>query len=159
MPSPRSSENLHAMTTALKVTMDGGFDTKVIPGSYVVAYRYDAGTTVPRNEYATMGGKKLIVADSGGLIVPVDIDVASVELARGLSLNGSAFPGAGNAYFYLRHRQSYGDDQAYWGQSANGSLSNNVIPGQYELIYAHISGTSIPQNNYQRIACWNIPGG
>jgi len=145
--------------TLLGRTHYGSFDQKVIPGSYVVAYQHDAGATVPRNEYATLGGKKSIVADSGGLIIPVDIDVASVELARGLSLNGGAFPGADNAYFYLRHRHVYGDDQAYWGQSTFGSLSTNIVPGRYELIYAHSSGGSIPQNNYQRIACWDVPGG
>lgn len=57
---------------------------------------------------------------------------------------------------FVGAHQLLGGDDIFWGESANGTLSGNIIPGRYDVICEQDTGTTIPQNNHQRIACRNI---
>jgi len=139
--------------TVLGTTDDGVIDRNLLPGSYFVTYTINAGGTVPRNLNAPIPGTRVVAAGSN----PIDmIAVVSVDLDRDLTLDGAAFPAATNAHLRWRARHPFGDDTAFWGNTSSGAASVPIIPGEYELIYEHEDGATIPQNNHQRIACWNI---
>lgn len=142
--------------TVLGPTYDGSFDRRLLPGSYFAVYRHDAGTNVPRNENAPIPGMRTISGAPMARATTDTIDVPSVAVSRNITLNSAAFPAATNARLRWRARHSYGDDSAFWGYSMNGTLAVNLVPGQYDIMYEHDSGATIPQNAYQRLACWNV---
>jgi hypothetical protein len=141
--------------TLLGYTYVGQVARRLLPGTYFVTYRLDAGgSIVPRNTNGVVPGDRVI---SAGPDTQFDtIALTSVTIERDLTLDGAAFPAATNARLRFRARHPFGDDDAFWGESMYGTSSSNIIPGQYDVIYEHDTGTSIPQNNHQRIACWNI---
>ena len=139
--------------TVLGTTDDGAIERNLLPGSYFVTYTINAGGTVPHNLNAPIPGTRVVAA---GAPTSDTIAVVSVELARDLTLDGAAFPAATEARLRWRAKQAFGDDTAFWGYTSSGSASVEIIPGKYELLYEHDTGTTIPQNNKQRIACWNI---
>jgi hypothetical protein len=139
--------------TPVAATYDGSFNRKLLPGTYFPLYCHDSGTTVPRNSNAPVGGNRAI---TGSPQKADTVAVTSVTLARTLTLDGGAFPDGTNAVLVWRARQPFGDDDAVWGETSAGSASNVMVPGQYELMYQHDSGTAIPRNANQRVACWSI---
>ena len=139
--------------TILGSTTLAQFDRRLLPGSYFVTYRLDAGTQLPRNLIAPVPGTRVISAasDTNDTIV-----VAGVGIERNVTLNGAAFPAGTNARLRWRARHPYGDDNAFWGDTSDGTLANQVIAGQYDVMYDHETGATLPQNSHQRLACWNV---
>jgi hypothetical protein len=78
--------------------------------------------------------------------VELQIDVPAVTLTSSYSTNGEPFPESQyvRAFFSLRNPDS-GDTIAL-GHSNDQYHSTLIIPGVYDVIYAHTQGSEIPQN-------------
>lgn len=139
--------------TPIAGTDDGSFMRNLLTGTYFPLYRHDSGTIVPRNSNAPVGGNRTI---TGNVQKSDTVAVTGLALARTLTLDGGAFPASTNALLVWRARQTIGDDLAVWGETSNAAAANVIVPGVYELMYRHDSGSAIPQNANQSIACWNI---
>jgi hypothetical protein len=140
--------------TVLGTTDDGFIDRRLLAGSYFVTYTIEAGGTVPHNLNVPIPGTRNVVAGSDPAADAIAI--TSVTLERDVTLDGAAFPAGSNAHLRLRAKHAWGDDNFAWGDSDDGTLSVALVPGAYELLYQHATGTTIPRDNNKRVACWNV---
>jgi len=113
----------------------------VIPGTYNVIYSHEHGSLVPQNRNAIVAPEVAIEQEQ-----VLAIDVTTVSLRSSYTLNGDPFPGGvySSATFYLRNLT--GDDTVMLGHSYDNYNSTIVIPGVYDVIYAHELGTQVPLN-------------
>jgi len=74
------------------------------------------------------------------------IDVPAVTLTSNYSLNGEPFSDSQytKAFFSLRNPDN--DDTVALGDSNDQSHNTVIIPGVFDVIYAHTQGSEIPQN-------------
>jgi len=92
-----------------------------------------------------------LFASSCFIISPIEeaklpIDVPAVTLRSTYSLNGEPFSVSQytTAFFSLRNPDS--DDTVALGDSHDQCHSTLIIPGVYDVVYAHTRGSEIPQN-------------
>ena len=113
----------------------------VMPGTYNVIYSHEHGSLVPQNRNAIVATEMTIDREQ-----VLAIDVATVSLRSSYALNGEPFPASiySSATFYLRNLAS--DDTVMLGHSYDDYNSTIVIPGVYDVIYAHELGTQVPLN-------------
>jgi hypothetical protein len=128
-------------TVALGDSNDQSHSTVVIPGVYDVVYEHTQGSGIPQNKDAVvMSG--VDISSSQDLV----IDVPAVTLTSSYTMNGEPFPISQyvRAFFSLRNPDS--DDTVALGDSNDQSHSTLIIPGVYDVVYAHTQGSEIPQN-------------
>jgi hypothetical protein len=128
-------------TVELGYSHDQYHSTMIISGVYDVVYAHTHGSEIPQNKDA------IVMSDvdiSSRRALP--IDVPAVTLRSTYSLNGEPFSVSQytKAFFSLRNPDS-GDTIAL-GDSNDQSHSTVIIPGVYDVIYAHTRGSEIPQN-------------
>jgi hypothetical protein len=113
----------------------------ILPGIYNVIYCHQNGDLVPQNKYAIVKAAVTIDADQ-----VLEVDVPAVTLRSTYSLNGEPFPKSqyDTAFFSLRNPDS--GDTIELGYSHDQQHSHVVIPGVYDVVYAHTRGNTIPQN-------------
>ena len=89
-----------------------------------------------------------IVVEADGTF---DLDVAAVPVQFLFSLDGASFPvtATDDATFYLRDSATGREVQI--ATIADASVSVNVVPGTYDVIYAHQNGALIPANEHAEI--------
>ena len=116
----------------------------VIPGSYQPTYQFFFSSgDLPTNPEAVLGAS-LIVDGMGD----VDIDIPSVEISFEFRQNGIAFPvAAGEVANFLLHDTASGEEFIV-GSASAGTAVVSVVPGTYDVIYAYVSGTQIPENSH-----------
>ncbi len=98
-------------------------------------------------------------ANSRVFAPPVDLtegqswnpNVPAIRAQFSFRLNGGSFPGSSNeiADFYLRDATT--GRELHIGTSQDGTAIIFIIPGVYDVIYAHRSGSFIPQNTHARV--------
>jgi hypothetical protein len=113
----------------------------LIPGTYDAHWRYVAGATVPRNEDGPFR-HGLVINGSSQVI-----DVPSFEVSGDIRLNGQTPPAS--AYENARLSLSVPDseDHVYLGESRHGSFAAHVVPGRYDIVYEHLTGSTVLPSN------------
>lgn len=132
----------------LGLSNDGGFDRRIVPGTYDVVYEHKVGSQVPANpETVVMQGVTLL-ADTD-----FDVTVTAISVSGAFSLNGAPFPNTSyeSASISLRDRKT--DALVPLGDTHAGSYAVLLIPGFYDVVYEHRTGGSvIPKNSLATIA-------
>ena len=115
--------------------------TAIIPGVYDVNYAYTQGAEIPQNQDAIVMSD-VDISSSQALA----IDVPAVSLTSSYSMNGDPFSESQyvRAFFSLRNPDS--DDAVALGWCYEQSHSTVIIPGVYDVVYAHTQGSEIPQS-------------
>ena len=128
-------------TVALGDSNDQSHNTVIIPGVYDVIYAHTQGSEIPQNQDAIVMSA-VDISSSQALA----IDVPAVTLTSSYTMNGEPFSVSQyvRAFFSLRNTDS-GDTVAL-GWCYDQSHSTVIIPGVYDVIYAHTQGSEIPQN-------------
>jgi hypothetical protein len=128
-------------TVALGYSNDQYHSTLIIPGVYDVIYAHTQGSEIPQNKDVIIMSNVSI--DSSQALA---IDVPAVTLTSSYTTNGEPFPETQytRAFFSLRNPTS-GDTVAL-GYSNDQYHNTLIIPGVYDVIYAHTQGSEIPQN-------------
>ncbi len=113
----------------------------ILPGIYNVIYSHQNGSGVPQNQDAIVKAAVTIDADQ-----VLGVNVPAVTLTSSYTMNGDPFPESQyvRAFFSLRNPDS-GDTVAL-GYSNDQYHNTLIIPGVYDVIYAHTQGSEIPQN-------------
>ncbi len=128
-------------TVALGYSSDQSHTTVIIPGVYDVMYAHTQGSEIPQNKDA------IVISDvSIDSSQALPVDVPAVTLTSSYSTNGESFPESQyvRGFFSLRNPDS-GDTVAL-GYSNDQSHTTVIIPGVYDVMYAHTQGSEIPQN-------------
>jgi len=114
----------------------------ILPGTYNVLYSHQNGNGVPQNKDAIVMSEVNISSSSRALA----IDVPAVTLRSAYAMNGDPFSEAiyFKAFFSLRNPDS--NDTVALGYSYDQYHSTLIIPGVYDVVYAHTQGSQIPQN-------------
>jgi hypothetical protein len=111
-----------------------------------VIYAHTQGSEIPQNKYVVV--MSVVDISSSQALA---IDVPAVTLTSSYSLNGEPFPVSVYERAFLSLRNPDSGDTVELGVSGDQSHSTMVIPGVYEVIYAHTQGTEIPQNKYATV--------
>ena len=117
---------------------------RVIEGTYDIVYSHVQGDQLPANIDAVL--ESGVVIGSGGVSAK-DIPITSVEITPSFTLNGGNFPVSeyNDGNFYLRGASP--EDVLFLGASEDNSPDLvRVIPGDYDVLYRHETGTQVPQN-------------
>jgi len=128
-------------TVALGYSNDEYHNTMIIPGVYDVNYTHTIGSEIPQNEDAIVMSDVNINSSQA-----LAIDVPAVTLTSSYTMNGDPFPESQyvRAFFSLRNQDS--EDTVALGYSNDQYHSTLIIPGVYNVTYAHTQGSEIPQN-------------
>jgi hypothetical protein len=128
-------------TVALGDSHDQSHSTMIIPGVYDVVYAYTRGSEIPQNKDAVVMSDVNINSSQA-----LAIDVPAVTLTSSYTMSGEPFSVSQytKAFFSLRNPDS--SDTVALGYSNDQSHSTVVIPGVYDVVYAHTQGSEIPQN-------------
>jgi len=128
-------------TVALGYSYEQYHSTLIIPGVYDVVYAHIQGSGIPQNKDAIVMSDVNISSSQA-----LAIDVPAVSLTSSYTMNGDPFPESqyARAFFSLRNPDS--NDTIALGYSYNQYHSTLIIPGVYDVVYAHIQGSGIPQN-------------
>ena len=115
--------------------------TRLIPGEYrpIYSFFFSSGA-LPINQQTPVAPVVQVGA------TPVDIDIETVDVVFDFRLNGGGFPATDLADFLLRHRESGAEFPI--GTSAQSPIAARVVPGRYDVIYAHRSGALVPRNSH-----------
>ena len=129
----------------------------VIEGTYDIVYQHVRGDALPVNTDAIVASN--VVIDSTN--PSQNVDIRSVAITPGFTLDGSAFPQDeyNDANFYLRAVNN-NNDVMFLGASEIASTVvrvissdmdtdpgvNELLLGAYDVLYRHESGEEVPQN-------------
>jgi len=125
----------------------GDFGKRVMQAEYDVYWELETlGNTVPFNPRARVASG---VDISGGTL---DVNMQSSQVAGDFSLNGGAFPNTfQNTAQIILHDQVAGSDNVL-GDTHDGSYSQRVLNGSYDIVYHHRDGYELPQNKHAIIS-------
>ena len=127
---------------ALGNSHDQTFAMRVIPGAYAAVYAHETGVNVPRNQQAVFAA--VAVGQDGADLA---LDVPMVALSGALTINGVAAPASEYDDGVVSLHGIDSDDVLVLGNTHDQSYAVNLIPGTYELVYAHeTAGGTVPQN-------------
>ncbi len=115
---------------------------RVVSGRYEPQFSsFFEPATAPRSNRVPFSAPLTVETDQ-----VLDLNVPAVRVSLSFLLNGATFPGSPdqNADFLLRHRGSGREVPIGTSQQAVSAIY--VVPGVYDVIYAHRSGTLIPAN-------------
>lgn len=141
---------LHGEIIPLGFTFNQSYGPiSILPGTYDADYHFANTTTgdLPINVGTPLATDLEL---TGSTIV--DFDLETVELTLDVLLESAPFPvgPGGLAELHLRHRESGREFPV--GPSSQLPLVVRVLPGRYDVIYAHQWGSAIPQNTHAVIA-------
>ena len=110
---------------------------RVVQGTYDVIYSHQNGSLVPQNQNAVV----TTVVISGDALL--EVNVTSAEFRSSYLLNSDPFPNSiyDSGNFYLRNSST--GDTVYLGASHDGTDTNEVIPGNYDIVYQLNQGTGV----------------
>ncbi len=115
---------------------------RVVSGLYEPQFTsFFEPATAPRGDRVPFAAPVTLEADQ-----VLDFNVPAVRVSLSFLLNGVTFPGSPDqiADFLMRHRDSGREVNIGTSQQAGNAIY--VVPGVYDVIYAHRSGTLIPAN-------------
>jgi len=136
-------------------TSSGSFQRRVIPQSYDLVYESITGSgIVPANSRVIFEYGRSASAQPNA-----DIDVAVDLVNWQLTLNGSAFPGAGTEVGRIRTRSADDLEDTLLGDTNfNTGGSRRLAPGDYFPIYGKLQGALVPDNNRAMLAQTFVAG-
>ncbi|MCF6257749.1 MAG: hypothetical protein L3J98_02380 [Gammaproteobacteria bacterium] len=152
---------LRNISTGDRVELGASFELpvtqSVIEGTYDIVYQHVRGSGLPVNTDAIVASN--VVIDS--INPSQNVDIRSVAITPGFTLDGSAFPQDeyNDANFYLRAVNN-NNDVMFLGASEIASTVvrvissdmdtdpgvNELLLGAYDVLYRHESGEEVPQN-------------
>lgn len=119
------------------------FSVRVIEGTYDLIYRHETGTAVPANtEAIILSGQE--ISQSTPTAEP---NIPSILITPIYTLDGLPFPISEyqDANIYLRGTNQH--DLFFIGNTHDPDpAAVRIIPGTYDVIYRHETGSSVPQN-------------
>ena len=124
-------------------THDGSFAVGVIPGQYDLIYAVDtAGASMPVNVDSRLASVNL------GADIDQPIDIPSVAISGSFTVDGGPPPTSEYEDGRLYLRKDEGHDAVLLGYTHDGGYQLNVVPGAYEVFFAHEFGTgAVPDNS------------
>ena len=130
--------------------LDGGYELRVVPGSYDVFYNGLSSTgLVPQNPWALIeSGAKVPKSKNGTRTL--DIDVPSAPLEVVVSMWGEAPPVGFYENGAISLRGADGDAFAI-GETRLGGGTARVVEDDYAVHYTHLLGGAMPINGDARI--------
>lgn len=134
--------------------LNGGvMQARVIEGIYDVFWELvNGGSTVPGNRRA-----KLFDVGLRSPAAALALDIPMVVLEGDIRLNGVAPSDFHNGQLELGNRLSL--DRVVLGDSSDGSYQRRVIPGAFDTVYRHESGTQVPANTHAIVGETCVPQG
>lgn len=131
---------------------EGSSVLRMIPATYNVHWRHQAGANTPRNANARF---------KQGLVVngtPRIVNVPSVEIAGDVLVNGSAPPASAYENARLRLVGSTAGDSVVLGETRYRAYETRVVPGVYDLVYEHLAGAAILPSNPRAalVSDWDV---
>jgi hypothetical protein len=125
-------------------TRYGAYEVVVLPGAYEASYSVMLSSAV---EIMPMNVDTVIDARTVMLRPPIwDIDIPAVSVAGEPTLDGALFP----ASVYENAALSLRDEAGAiieLGRTKDGPAEVTVLPGVYDVLYDHLLGDLIPQND------------
>jgi len=114
-----------------------------ITGTYDIVYSHIDGDLVPQNDGTVFN--RNFVLPPGQTIYEDIIDAWTV--VPDFSLDGGAFPGSvyESAEIFLKDRDT--DAITSLGRTHNVPANLMIIDGEYDVVYDHVDGETIPQND------------
>jgi hypothetical protein len=114
-----------------------------VAGTYDVMYRHLDGDQVPQNNGT--------VIESGLVLSPGQVFYESVvnawTVVPAFALNGGSFPGSvyEKAELFLKDQDT--DTLTSLGRTHNTPPNLMMVDGEYDVVYNHVDGSTVPQNN------------
>lgn len=138
-------------------THNGSYLRRLIPGTYDVVYRLEAGgSSVPRNGHALFA--EHCIPDIGmASEVRRDVHMRAVWIAGGFYFNGDLAPASEfeTGQIFLVDRIT--GDEVPVGDTKDGSFNIRVMPGEYEVFYSRESGGGlVPRNKRARVGSLDV---
>jgi hypothetical protein len=138
--------------TLLGISNDQAYARRIIPGTYDLTFRYQAGSVlVPRNPRAVFQYGRSFISSGDQ---PLDIPLVTSQLT--MTLDGAPFPplASENARIFMRSpaddEDVYGPDTRWLGTDA---FDWQLLPGSYAPLLSRIAGSAlVPANSLARIA-------
>lgn len=120
----------------------------VLPGRYDFLYSYAGGSLLPVNSNAVvLAGADLTV--DRALVVDIPVLAHSVTA----TLNGTPFPSSPYERGEIWLEDPDSQDRIAWGSTAAPAGVQRIIPGTYDVVYAHVTGNLIvPANRWAVVA-------
>jgi hypothetical protein len=139
----------------LALTIDGTFQTNVVPGIYDVTY----GTMV-NDGSLPINARALLATINVAVAFPLDVDVPTTELSGAITVSGQAPPaGPDTDVGILYLQQPHTGDVPPLGETALGSYVGTYVPGTYVLWYSETSAAGgVPANTNAPLACLELGG-
>lgn len=120
----------------------GGGTIRVIPGTYDVVYRHQAGDTMPQNQNATVLPAISLIASQS---IALDVPRRTQQLS--FLLNGVPFSTSTYAEGEIKLIDSTTGDSVSFGPTSAGAATRTVLPGVYDVTYSALDLSSlVPQN-------------
>jgi len=138
-----SLQNNNGDYVALGPTHMGIGPVPAITGTYNIVYSHLEGDLVPQNKGTAFN--RNFVLPPGQTIYEDIIDAWTV--IPGFSLDGSAFPASvyESGEIFLKDRDT--DALTSLGSTHSAPANLMIIDGEYDVVYDHAGGETIPQNN------------
>ncbi len=122
-------------------TRAGSYSINLVPGDYDVIYRVETpGAIAPHNDGARL---TTVHADTRSQA----INITAVQLQGEFSIN-AAPPPADEYDDATIELESADHGTVKLGNTHDGSYDVPVIPGSYDVIYRHETGSNVPQNQH-----------
>ena len=135
---------------------DQTFDFRVVPGRYDVHYRnLQSNNLAPSNANTRVG--EIVVSSDG--INEFEIAIDRTELTGTITIDGAAPPTSiyENGRISLRDFETH--DEIILGETREGGYSQNVAPGQYEVVYQLLlGGAFVPVNSSATLQTVTVGG-
>jgi len=130
----------------LGLTHAQSYQANVVPGTYDVHYRLEAGgVAVPVNTNGRVGS--IVVSKSGSH----GIDVAALPLSVQATLDGAAFPDSVSEYGDITAESAAPGDVIKLGTTRAPKSALVVAGGDYAVFYSYKSGSLVPGNTHAKI--------
>ncbi len=117
----------------------------VVPGAYDVIYSIREGDQLPQNEFSVV--MRRVDIASTPHVLNVDIEAMSFDGSWRLAVDGviGEFPGSIYQRGEFSLRNDFGDE-VQLGPSHSSAGPVAVITGTYDVVYSHLDGDLVPQN-------------
>jgi hypothetical protein len=145
----------------LGLSNDGGFDRRIVPGTYDVVYEHKVGSQVPLNPRTTVLSSISLQTDTD-----FDINVTAIGVSGSFSLNGAPFPNTAYESATISLRDPKSDTLVPLNDTYAGAYAIQLIPGFYDVVYEFQTGGSVvPKNtratilrdvSLQKSQTWNV---
>ncbi len=119
----------------------------IIPANYQPTYDFFfSSSSLPVNPESPFG---VLTAVDG--LSDVDLDIPSVSITFDFLLNGSPFPVVPGEAANFILRESGTEREFVIAPASAGVAVVSILPGTYDILYTHIAGSTVPQNEHALI--------